>query len=830
MTSLRELTPARPVVTSALPAVVLAAASLVVVGLVLSGPTWVLIAVPAAVFIAVFVVIGLVWPGHLASGRAPEVVEGAFAAPVLLTLPRSGSGKKTPPAMLIDGDADGTVTATFRQLRSMLSRLDDVQRATAQRSGLPRRADGVAPVVLVTATSEVGPDERLAAAANLALASASAMRPVALIDADLVYPGVTRLLGIGAEPGLADVGTSLGRRADGSPDLRPYLQPTIAPGLVAVAAGQPTGVPSDVLSQLSRFMTALATAGELVVVHGPPLDRLDDVIELLAYTDQLVVVAGPDATVEQATSVRRLVEQLHAPLAGVLLAPRHAATARWQPSLQAEASAVLTAAKAPHPSPPHPSSVETAPAGAASGTPMPVEAPPTAPLPASLPVDGAPSAPPASAAPIPAPSNPAPSTPAASGPSPSTPSAAPVVAPRAPAPAMSSPDPTPPTSVAAPSAPPSTPGATPAPAQPPGGARPAMPTAADVSTPAPATPPSADDRDAAAAVAPVAAGSPPAPPMANSSPPTVPAVPSVPEAVVEDGARPSPATPPPAPPATLDDAADDSAAKVWDELGELLDGPAPGPRTSGPISVDEALADTDRTDHEPTPSATPSISPVESGDGSSPVVQIIRSNAPTTADATDVEATDVEATDVEATDVEVADTAGGDSGADGSEDGALDGVATGPRPSDPPTPPALADLPPPAATTPPEAAQPVGVDGAGSDPVSDLVDLTIQLQRSSIDATVEQADETASGVADSPAADSPPAEAPPAEVDEHDADEEPEDEELIDLRAMVDAASMPLADEEDAATVTADRTVLDDARFDLLAELEDEDDLNRSRR
>ncbi|MEM9132543.1 MAG: hypothetical protein AAF962_00190 [Actinomycetota bacterium] len=924
MNSSREVTPARPVVMSTLPAVVAAAACLAAVSLLSSGPSWVLVAAPLAVFIAVFVVVGLVWPGHLAAGRGPEVLEAAFGAPVLLALPRSGSGKATAPAMLIDGPVEGPVADAYRQLRSMLSRLDDVQRATAQHNGLPRRVDEVAPVVLVTATSEVGLDERLAAAGNLAIAAASASRQVTLVEADLVRPGLTRMFGIGAHPGVGDAGTSLGRRADGTPDLRPFLQPTIVPGLFGVGEGTQPTVPSNALSQIGRFMAALALDSDVVVVHGPPLDRLDDVIELLAYTDQLVVVAGPDAAVEQVRGVRRLVDQLHAPLAGVLLAPRARATAHWRPSMQAEASAVLTAAKAPHPSPPDPRSVPAGSiASAASpssvpqsvwpagpgGAPMPREAPPTAPLPASLPSEprtptinpnpspaaapspGASPAPaPAAAASPTAPPRPAevpptpPGPPPAASPSTLAPTASPSVpvVPGAPA------SPSTPAATSAPTASPSTPPATSAPT--------ASPSAPPASPSTPAVPGATAPPSTPAATASAATATPAVRPPAEAPVPPSPTV----GAASAEPPDPDRATPPPPPAA--EPASADTPDRVWDELGELLDEPAPTPglHGSGPISVDEALAEADDESDEDEAvevAGTASISPVASSDGSSPVVQIIRSD--------------------------VSDTGDDEAKADDGDESVADDTPS-PAPSSPPSPPTLADLPPPEEPAAVEVTE--AASGAETDAVSDLVDLTVQLQRSTLDAavagsppadtangsdegrpdgpgeatkdeatkgerkpgeaakaatstakaadaggddtskkatarstdpTATTGDESSTPTADATddatatAADGTVGEDTAADdaVDDTSGEntdrpegeqaEEPapatskaagQEEGVIDLRAIVDAATMPLADEEDATSGVADLTVLDDAQFDLLAELEDEDDLDRSRR
>lgn len=288
-----------------------------------SGGSPIVIAVAATAAVAIVVIVlGLIHPRLLARHRDTDALERAFGVPVLIELPRGSGAEATPVIMLSEVGTDVEAADPYRRLRSMLARLGQLGGLESDR----------ARVVLVSSVPGTAAHEGLAVVANLALVAADTDQRVVVVEADLVDPVLDELLPVASAPGLADAVAGGRRRADGSFDTRHLLQATGRDGVSVVAQGNPVRRAGDVLGRLEEFFATVGGAHDLVMVHGPPVDRVDEVVELLAYVDQLVVVTGADVDPDHIDQVRRLVHGMGAPLVGIALTARRSATAPWTPA------------------------------------------------------------------------------------------------------------------------------------------------------------------------------------------------------------------------------------------------------------------------------------------------------------------------------------------------------------------------------------------------------------------------------------------------------------------------------------------------------------------
>lgn len=163
--------------------------------------------------------------------------------------------------------------------------------------------------VLVTG---YGPERRVGATGMAATAAAVGTR-AALIECDLLEPGLAEALGLTTGPGLCDY---LRGKAEAADILKPVV--LAGPGsadatesLVCVVAGGPSAEGPRLFSSgaFARALSGLCETYELVVIDGPPLRDEDSLRALLPLADATVACLGPSESRNLTISVSGLVIQ-----------------------------------------------------------------------------------------------------------------------------------------------------------------------------------------------------------------------------------------------------------------------------------------------------------------------------------------------------------------------------------------------------------------------------------------------------------------------------------------------------------------------------------------
>jgi capsular exopolysaccharide synthesis family protein len=212
--------------------------------------------------------------GHRAShSQAPWT-----HVPTVEPLPRPArqvtSGRLSP--LLVAALAPHALAA--EQYRTLRTRLAAVDHGHARR------------VILVTSPSKG--DGKSVTAANLALTMAQEFnRRIVIVDADLRRPSMHRLLGLSAQPGLADVLRGDVALDDALVHLPDY-QLTVLP------AGGRADQQTELLGSqaMRRTIDALRSRFDRVVLDTPPALPLADVAVIAPMTDGLVLVVRAGST------------------------------------------------------------------------------------------------------------------------------------------------------------------------------------------------------------------------------------------------------------------------------------------------------------------------------------------------------------------------------------------------------------------------------------------------------------------------------------------------------------------------------------------------------
>lgn len=197
---------------------------------------------------------------------------------------------------------DAALAEAFRRLRSMLPDI----------SGSASEGERGTSFLLTGSNREEG---TTAVACGLAIAMAETGAKVALVDANLRTPGVSRYLALDTTPGLADVLT-------GATEVPDVLRDSLDGRLTVLPAGHHPVDPGEILASpaLGETVRELTEQFDVVLVDAPPLHSVADAAVLSKVTDSalLVVRAGRTriADVERSTD---LLERVGATLAGAVL-------------------------------------------------------------------------------------------------------------------------------------------------------------------------------------------------------------------------------------------------------------------------------------------------------------------------------------------------------------------------------------------------------------------------------------------------------------------------------------------------------------------------------
>jgi capsular exopolysaccharide synthesis family protein len=227
------------------------------------------------------------------------------------------------------GYADEALAEAFRRLRSLLPDVSADRRPGARGTSL-----------LLT-----GPNPKegtTAVACGLAIAMAETGARVALVDANMRTPGVSRYLPLDDSPGLSDVLT-------GTASVDDVLQDSLDGRLTVLPPGERPADPGEVLAspRLATTIRDLTDRFDIVLVDAPALQPVADATVLGKVTDTALLVVRSDHTrLADVARSKDLLERIGARLAGAVLnaLPRKLPTgSAWHRELAAGPDAELVA-------------------------------------------------------------------------------------------------------------------------------------------------------------------------------------------------------------------------------------------------------------------------------------------------------------------------------------------------------------------------------------------------------------------------------------------------------------------------------------------------------
>lgn len=199
---------------------------------------------------------------------------------------------------VIDRNSSGPTVEGYRQLRTNLQFLN---------------VDEPPKVIMVS--SAVPSEGKTTVAVNLALTLAETGRQVALVEADLRRPRVTRYLGMVGGAGLTNI-------LAGSAELEDVLQPHGDGHLSVIAAGPTPPNPSELLasSHMFKLIDELRDKNDYVLIDAPPLLPVADASGLAVMVDGVVLSIRYGSTrKEQLQQTRATLDRVGARTLGIIL-------------------------------------------------------------------------------------------------------------------------------------------------------------------------------------------------------------------------------------------------------------------------------------------------------------------------------------------------------------------------------------------------------------------------------------------------------------------------------------------------------------------------------
>jgi capsular exopolysaccharide synthesis family protein len=223
----------------------------------------------------------------------------ALKAPTLGLIPESPMLRGDVPRLVSIDEPRGPAAEAYRTLRTNL--------LAACKSAKVR-------TILVTGARQA--EGKTTTAVNLAIALAQVGRSVVLISADLRFPRVHSLLGIGNERGLGQV-------LLGSLSLNDALVDTPIPNLRALPSGPASDVdePAELL-QSDRMFEVIrgCRQADFVIVDGPPVEPVADSLVLADLVDAVLFVAdAQEGTRGGVSRARHQLEQVGGTILGGVL-------------------------------------------------------------------------------------------------------------------------------------------------------------------------------------------------------------------------------------------------------------------------------------------------------------------------------------------------------------------------------------------------------------------------------------------------------------------------------------------------------------------------------
>ena len=231
--------------------------------------------------------------------ETPATLRNVLRAPTLGAIPDSPLLRGDLPRLVTIDERRSTPAEAYRALRSTV---------------LAAARDAKARTILVTSAMEG--EGKTTTAVNLAVALAQVGKSVVLISADLRFPRVHVLLGIGNERGLGQV-------LQGSIELRDALVETPIPNLKVLPTGPVTADDEPVeLLQSDRMVDVIrgCRQADMVLVDAPPIGPVADSLMLVDLLDGVILVAdAQDGTRARVAEARHQLAQVGGTILGGVL-------------------------------------------------------------------------------------------------------------------------------------------------------------------------------------------------------------------------------------------------------------------------------------------------------------------------------------------------------------------------------------------------------------------------------------------------------------------------------------------------------------------------------
>jgi polysaccharide biosynthesis transport protein len=233
----------------------------------------------------------------------PNQIEDELGVPVLASVRLINKS-----ALVTEGKA---FALPLYQLRYPISPFGEAFRTL--RSGI-HMSDVDAPPKVVHVTSSRPSEGKTTIAISLAISAASSGLKVALLDADLRHPSVSRFFGLELQQGLVDL-------LVGGASAQEVLAAQKDTKLTVIPAGSKTMNPPDVLSseRMRALVSSLKEQFDYVVVDSPPVGPVVDAAVIARLADATVFVVQWGSTPRELAS--RSIHQLSAQkrICGVVL-------------------------------------------------------------------------------------------------------------------------------------------------------------------------------------------------------------------------------------------------------------------------------------------------------------------------------------------------------------------------------------------------------------------------------------------------------------------------------------------------------------------------------
>jgi capsular exopolysaccharide synthesis family protein len=211
-------------------------------------------------------------------------------------------GSKLDPALVAYTDPRSAAAEAYRALRT------NIQFASPDK-----------PLKTLLATSTSPEDGKSTTLANLAITLAETGARTLLVDCDLRRPAQHALFGLSNDIGLTSL--MLGTPGTLTPD-RLGVQATPVANLGVLTSGPVPPNPAELLAsrRMAEILTTLAGLADYVLFDAPPIIAVTDAAILAPRVDGVLLIVRAGKTKRDlAIKARRLLEQVNAPLVGVVL-------------------------------------------------------------------------------------------------------------------------------------------------------------------------------------------------------------------------------------------------------------------------------------------------------------------------------------------------------------------------------------------------------------------------------------------------------------------------------------------------------------------------------